>query len=44
VVRDAAAPEVAHLILLAEEKGVPVQIDPALPYYAVSLIRSAVDG
>jgi hypothetical protein len=44
VVRDAAAPEVAHLILLAEEKGVPVQTDPTLPYYAVSLIRSAVDG
>jgi len=44
VVREAAAPEVAHLILLAEEKGVPVQIDAALPYYAVSLIRSAVDG
>jgi len=44
VVRDAAAPEVAHLILLAEEKGVPVQIDPALPYYAVSLIRSAIDA
>jgi hypothetical protein len=44
VVRDAAAPEVAHLILLAEEKGVPVQIDASLPYYAVSLIRSALDG
>jgi len=44
LVRDAAAPEVAHLILLAEEKGVPVQIDTALPYFAVSLIRSAVDG
>lgn len=44
VVRNAAAPEVAHLILLAEEKSVPVQIDPALPYFAVSLIRSAVDG
>jgi hypothetical protein len=41
LVRDAAAPEVAHLILLAEEKGVPVQIDAALPYFAVSLIRSA---
>ena len=44
LVRDAAAPEVAHLILLAEEKGVPVQTDTALPYFAVSLIRSEVDG
>ena len=44
VLRDAAAPEVAHLGLLAEEKGVPVQIDPALPYFAVSLIRSAADA
>ena len=44
VVRDAAAPEVAHLILLAEEKGVPVQADATLPYCAVSLIRSALDA
>jgi hypothetical protein len=44
MVRDAAAPQVAHLKLLAEEKNVPVKIDPALPYYAVSLIRSALDG
>jgi hypothetical protein len=44
ILRDAAAPQVAHLKLLAEEKNVPVKIDPALPYYAVSLIRSALDG
>ena len=44
VVRDAAAPEVAHLILLAQEKGVPVRVDPSLPYFAVSLIRSALDA
>ena len=44
IVRDAAAPEVAHLILLAQEKNVPVMVDPALPYHAVSLIRSALDG
>ena len=44
VVRDAAAAEVAHLILLAEEKGVPVQTDASLPYFAVSLIRSAIDA
>lgn len=44
LVRDADAPEVAHLILLAKEKGVPVQVDAALPYFAVSLIRSAIDA
>ncbi len=44
ILRDAGAPEVAHLVLLAEEKNIPVQVDPGLPYHAVSLIRSAVDG
>ena len=44
ILRDAAAPEVAHLVMLAEEKRVPVEIDPALPYHAVSLIRSASDA
>ena len=44
VLRQAGSPEVAHLQVLAEEKQVPVEIDPALPYHAVSLIRSALDG
>ena len=44
VLRDADAPDVAHLAALAEEKQVPVEIDPGLPYHAVSLIRSASDG
>jgi len=44
VLRDRAATEVAHLAVLAEEKQVPVEIDPHLPYHAVSLIRSASDG
>ena len=44
IVRDKAAPEVAHLVLLAQEKNIPVQVDPGLPYHAVSLIRSALDG
>lgn len=44
VLRDAQAPATAHLRLLAEEKGVAVEIDPALPYQAVSLIRSASDA
>lgn len=44
VLRERDAPEVAHLAALAEEKRVPVDIDPHLPYHAVSLIRSASDG
>lgn len=44
VLRDPRAPEVAHLAVLAEEKRVPVEVDPHLPYHAVSLIRSTSDG
>ena len=44
VLRDAQAADVAHLAVLAEETQVPVEIDPALPYQAVSLIRSASDA
>jgi hypothetical protein len=44
IVRDPGAPEVAHLLLLAQEKNIPVQTDAGLPYHAVSLIRSAIDG
>ncbi len=44
ILRDADAPDVAHLTLLAAEKAVPVIIDAGLPYQAVSLIQSALDG
>jgi hypothetical protein len=44
VLRDADSAASAHLRLLAEEKDVPLEIDPALPYQAVSLIRSASDA
>ena len=44
LLRDPHDPAVAHLRLLAEEKKVPVEVDPALPYQAVSLIRSASDA
>ena len=44
VLRASGAPDVAHLEVLAAEKQVPVEIDPDLPYHAVSLIRSASDG
>jgi len=44
VLRDLHALATAHLRLLAEEKGVAVEVDAALPYQAVSLIRSASDA
>jgi hypothetical protein len=44
VLRNPNHPAVAHLRLLAEEKDVPVEVDAALPYQAVSLIRSASDA
>ena len=44
IVRDRSSIDVAHLVLLAQEKNIPVLVDPALPYHAVSLIRSALDG
>ena len=44
IVRDAASADVAHLLVLAREKDVPVHLDPELPYQAVSIIRSIADG
>ncbi len=44
IVRDPDAVDVAHLVLLAQEKNIPVMVDALLPYHAVSLIRSALDG
>jgi hypothetical protein len=44
LLRDPDHPAVAHLRLLADEKKVPVETDPALPYLAVSLIGSASDA
>ena len=44
LLRDRAAADVRHLTVLAHEKNVPVIIDQSLPYQAVSLIRSALDG
>lgn len=40
ILRNHDHPETAHLRQLAAEKNIPVHIDPALPYHAVSLIRS----
>jgi hypothetical protein len=37
-------PDIAHLKVLATEKSVPVIVDVDLPYQAVSLIKSTLDG
>lgn len=44
ILRDPNVVDVAHLRVLAEQKSVPVIIQPNLPYQAVSLIGSALDG
>ncbi|MFA7242618.1 MAG: cysteine protease StiP family protein [Sulfuricellaceae bacterium] len=44
ILRNPDALDVAHLKLLATEKSVPLIKDADLPYQAVSLIRSAMDG
>jgi hypothetical protein len=44
ILRDPNAAGVAHLRVLAAEKSVPIQIEPDLPYQAVSLITSAKDN
>jgi hypothetical protein len=43
LVRDAGAADVAHLLLLAREKNVPIVVDADLPYAAVALIKE-LDG
>ena len=44
LVRDAQAEGVQHLLALAHEKSVAVQVRPDLPYHAVSVIRSVQDA
>ncbi|MDZ7706259.1 MAG: tellurite-like stress resistance cysteine protease StiP [Trueperaceae bacterium] len=39
LLRDPDDPDVAHLRVLADEKGVPIRPDPALPYRAAALIK-----
>jgi Phosphoribosyl transferase (PRTase)/PELOTA RNA binding domain len=43
LLRDPSLPDVAHLRLLAEEKNVPIRVDPSLPYLATALIKE-IDG
>lgn len=44
LLRDADQPEVAHLVQLAMEKQVIREVDPDLPYQAISLIRGLSDA
>lgn len=44
MVRDDQAPEVAHLLQLAQEKHIRCDIDPSLPYQAISLIKGFSDA
>jgi hypothetical protein len=43
IVRDPDSPDVEHLLVLAREKAVPTDTDPALPYAAAALIKE-LDG
>jgi hypothetical protein len=43
LLRDPDAGDVAHLLVLAEEKHVPIDIEPTLPYQAVALIREVAE-
>lgn len=40
IVREPSAPDVRHLLALAEDRGVPVECDTDLPFLAAALIQS----
>lgn len=44
IVQDKASPDVAHLLSLARTKSVPIETNPYIPFKAVSLIGSSLDG
>jgi hypothetical protein len=44
ILRDAAAPAVRHLKLLADEHGVPLRVDSSLPLNAAAIIRKLSDA
>jgi len=44
IVQDQESPDVAHLLSLARSKTVPIEINPTIPFKAVSLIGSSLDG
>lgn len=44
LLRNKEADDVAHLVSLAHEKNVVMEVRPDLPYHAVSIIRSALNA
>ena len=44
ILKDESSKDVAHLINLAKQKSVKIVTDTSMPYQAVSLIRSSLDG
>jgi hypothetical protein len=44
ILRDPAHPDVAHLAVLAEERGVPMRTWPTMPYLAVATIERPGDA
>lgn len=44
ILRDPTSVEVCHLVQLAHERGVTLQVDPAMALHAVAVIRSVSDG
>ena len=44
IVKDSSIADVQHLLVLAEEKQIPIEVDAHLPYQAVAIIRSALDA
>lgn len=44
LLRDPAAEEVRHLVQLAQEREVMLEVDASLPLHAVAIIRSLADG
>lgn len=44
ILRDPASVEVRHLVQLATERGVPIEVDPSMALHAVAIIRSLSDG
>jgi hypothetical protein len=44
VLRDPHAQCVRHLVLLAQQRGVPLCLDPALPLNAATIIRKLADA
>lgn len=44
LLKDDSCPDVAHLRLLAAEKGVPIRYDPDMPFNATALIKDVRGG